>query len=392
MRVLWLPSACPLPSTDGNRQRHLHLLRAVARHHEVSLVTPATEAEASRVEELTELGLEVTPIAGPARSTGRVTAAVKRQPNCIVPSQIDLINDAVRPLTRRRFDAVVAALPLAPVAVRANARRTVIDDQNVEAELYRQLWQREPLGRRKVARFLDWRSVRAYERRWLAHADLVTVCSELDASRLTAIAGGRPVIAVPNGVSLNDVPYAENGRNQNELLMVGGMSWAPNVEAARLLVHSVMPAVWRERPAVHVNLVGKDPAPEVRALAGRRVTVTGEVQTTVPYLHQAALTVIPLMSGGGTRLKLLEAMAAGTPIVTTTIGAEGIALEHGSSAWVAPSVDGVSQGVITLLGDPGRARKMSARARRLAESSYGWDEIGGRFVRVLDELCHVPLA
>jgi glycosyltransferase involved in cell wall biosynthesis len=164
------------------------------------------------------------------------------------------------------------------------------------------------------------------------------------------------------------------------------MSYTPNIDGAVHFVNDVMPLVWARRPSARVQIVGKDPAAEVLALAGDRVQVTGGVPDVRPYLDRATLTVVPLRSGGGTRLKLLEAMSAGAPIVSTTLGAEGLGLEHGHEAWLATDAAGLGLGVLTLMSDPDRARAMAAAARARAERDLSWDRVGARLADLLGAL------
>jgi polysaccharide biosynthesis protein PslH len=138
------------------------------------------------------------------------------------------------------------------------------------------------------------------------------------------------------------------------------------------------------RPEVRVVIVGKAPPAEVRALASERIEVTGEVPSVLPYLHRATLTVLPLRSGGGTRLKVLEAMASGTPVLSTAIGVEGLDLRHQVEAWIGDRPRDLAEGVLALLADPSRAAAMALTARRRVERDYAWSAIGADLVSVFE--------
>jgi glycosyltransferase involved in cell wall biosynthesis len=151
------------------------------------------------------------------------------------------------------------------------------------------------------------------------------------------------------------------------------MGFDPNVHAAHLLVDTILPRVRRSNPEVTLWLVGRRPDPSVLRLARPGVVVTGEVPDMLPYLHKATVYVAPLRTGAGTRTKLLEAMAAGLPIVTTRIGLEGIDAEDGREVIVADEPESMADAVVRLLRQPWQRHDMGGAARRLAEKRYDWD-------------------
>jgi glycosyltransferase involved in cell wall biosynthesis len=157
------------------------------------------------------------------------------------------------------------------------------------------------------------------------------------------------------------------------LVFTGDMGFDPNVHAAHLLADTVLPRVRRSLPEVTLWLVGRRPDPSVVRLARPGVVVTGEVPDMLPYLHGAAVYVAPLRTGAGTRTKLLEAMAAGLPIVTTRIGLEGIDAEDGREIIVADEPASMAEAVVHLLRNPLRRQSIGSAARQLAEERYDWD-------------------
>ncbi len=393
VRVLWVSSVCPVPATDGNRQRNLHLLKAVARRHEVALVCPATDSERGSLDELRAIcarvqtvpAWEAGTLAAPARLRQRVRSVLERRPP-FLPQERGALEAAVALVTAEMPpDVAYGGLYVAPLLARADAP-LALDDQNVEEELYRRLWRLERRPMRRVSRFLDWVAVRTFERHWVMRAAAVTVCSARDRELLSLLVPEAHVEVIENGADLS-LPASDGAsRDPETVVMVGSMSYAPNVDGAMHLVNDVMPVVWARRPSARVQIVGKDPAPDVLALARDRVEVTGEVADVRPYLDRAAVTVVPLRSGGGTRLKLLEAMSAGAPIVSTTLGAEGLGLEHGREAWLADDAAGLGHGVLSLMADPDGAREMALAARARAERDLSWDRVGARLADLLGRL------
>lgn len=389
VRVLWVSSVCPVPATDGNRQRNLHLLKAVAQRHEVALVCPVTDSERGSLDELRANCSLVRTVPAQRRALPaatrlgqRVESVLRRRPPFLPQERTALEGAVATVVAEMAPDVVYGGLYVAPVLARAGAP-LALDDQNVEEELYRRLWRLEPRPLRKVSRFLDWVAVRSFEREWVERASAVTVCSARDRELLSRIVPGAHLEVVENGADLSHAASSGASRDPETVVMVGSMSYTPNIDGAVHLVNDVMPLVWARRPSARVQIVGKDPAPDVLALTGDRVQVTGEVPDVRPYLDRATLTVVPLRLGGGTRLKLLEAMSAGAPIVSTTLGAEGLGLEHGREAWLATDAAGLGLGVLSLMSDPDRAHAMALAARARAERDLSWDRPGARLAELL---------
>jgi|SRR5579884_207115 len=384
MRVLWVSAVSPLPLTDGNRHRHFHLLREVAREHEVVLVCPADERERVALEAVSALGVDARSVPPLSRGRGRISAGFHREPACLVPPDIDALCTAVG--GAGRFDMAFGALSVARAVMTANADRRLLDDQNVEEELYSRLWRAEPLGPRKLVRGLDALAVRGYERRSLRLPDAVTVSSARDLAQLQSRAPGQRFHLVPNGVDTRAIPFVSEGREPDTIMFAGAMSWPPNVAAAVSLARDIMPLIWKERADARLWIVGKDPAPEVAALAGERIAVTGTVDSMLPYLQRASAAVVPLRAGGGTRLKILEAMAAGLPVVTTSIGAEGLGLVDGREVVIADSPSPIADAVVRLMRDPRFAAGLVATARRRAEAEFEWTVIAPHLLELFATL------
>jgi glycosyltransferase involved in cell wall biosynthesis len=396
LNVLWFAPVSPYPVTSGAHLRHLCLLRAAGRAHNVTLVCPAPADAQTATAQIREMGVEVRFVPNLAQQPGRVLRAVGklrgavtgRPAHAYLPAALPAMTRLAEELGKAKpIDVAFGQLNTAPAVFATGARVRVLDEHNVEEEVYRRLTQCERLGPRKLAFFLDWRAVAGFERAWLPRADLVTACSDRDRDLLRQMVRRPPPIEVVlNGVDTEAVTFQEAGREPETLVMVGGMSYAPNVDAAEFLVRDVMPRDWASRPGVRLLVVGSNPVPQVRALAGPRVEVTGTVPDVRPYLHRAAATVVPLRSGGGTRFKILEAMAAGTPVVSTELGAEGLGLRDGEEVRLARTADELAGAILAVLADPAGARRMAAAARRRVERDYSWQGIGAEFVRLLERL------
>lgn len=380
MNVLWVHSVPLWPANDGNRIRHLGLLTRLGRRARIILVCPSEGVIVP--EEVASACERVVTVQSSRRSSGgvlrRLRDSARREPSCFVPQGIRDLERTVQALgVDRRFDVCFGSLYVAPAMFAANAGAFVVDDQNVEAAVYEQLWRHESISFRKLARLWDWVLVREFERRWLRRADRVTVCSADDAEALyRAIPDRARPEVLPNGVDVPKTQVETQVRDEKpSVLFVGGFRYRPNEDAAVFLAEEIMPIVWEVRPNCELWIVGKEPTPRIRELAGPNVVVTGEVPTVTPYYSRARVVCAPVRMGGGTRLKVLEAMASMIPVVGTTTGLQGLGIRNGLHAVVADTAPELAEGIIRCLQDREFAGALARSGRALVESEYGWDAI-----------------
>ncbi len=413
-RVLFLTPQLPYPPHQGTAIRNWHLIQHVARQHQVDVLsfTAQPQADLAAAEPLRAVVHRLAVVKTPARSVARRLADLLRGHADMTRrlASRDYI-DTLAAWLAHGYDVVQAeGIEMAPYllhmrrwrAVKNQQRRTddwtapgvegrrlVYDAHNAEALLQ----QRNCLTdlrrpRRWVAALyslVQWRRLAGVETDLLRRVDRVVAVSDADAAALCRLAPGVQPLVVPNGVDTAfydptlpeaRLPLALDAvlpPDRPLLVFTGKLDYRPNIEACRWLVQQVMPRLWAAHPDVHVALVGRDPAPSVQALASPRVTVTGWVPDTRPYMARATVFVAPLRVGGGTRLKLLEALAMGCPIVSTSQGAEG--LDLGGAAVLADDADCFAQAVGQLVQDAARRGALAQAARQLALARYDWRAI-----------------
>lgn len=245
----------------------------------------------------------------------------------------------------------------------------IVDAHNAESVLLQQLLAISSPSRVRARLLLERRAMVKLEGEMLPLADEVWVPAEADAVALRGI-GVRNVRVVPNAIDTEFYrPTADE--DANALVFPGIFSHLPNVDAAAQLCRNILPLVRKEIPVAHLFLVGKDQA-SITRWAGRDVTVTGRVEDIRPYLSRAAVVVVPLRYGSGTRLKILEAFGLGKAVVSTRKGCEGLEVTDNVHLCIADSPAAFADRVVDLLKHPERRRRLGAAARDLVEAKYSW--------------------
>jgi glycosyltransferase involved in cell wall biosynthesis len=232
--------------------------------------------------------------------------------------------------------------------------------------------------------------MRGWEARHAARFDRCLVVSEIEAQRLRAVAAGSAVSLVPNGVdtaALRPLPEAAAGKR---LIFVGHLRYPPNLDAVRFLARHILPALRSRIPEARLTVVGEGTPRALREFAGRDdIELVGRASSPIPYYGNAHIAVVPLRAGGGTRLKILEAMALGRPVVSTSLGCEGLAVEDGKHLLIANDAEAFAAAVARLLTDRALAARLTQQARALVERDYDWTGIAEQLFRVYDELLAV---
>jgi polysaccharide biosynthesis protein PslH len=237
-----------------------------------------------------------------------------------------------------------------------------------------------------LAHRLDAVAAVRQERRILSLADAAVVFSDRDSQRLADHAdNSAEIVTIPMGWEVPQTPLDPEGVNPAVLLFVGNFVHPPNVEAAIRLARDVLPRVRNARPDVTAEIVGPSPPPEVRALAGEAVSVTGAVPSVIPRLDRAAALVAPIKSGSGVRVKVLEALAAGKAVVTTPRGAEGLSARPRHELLVAETDEDLAAATVELLSDREARVGLARRARKWAERELTWAGMADRYDELYDK-------
>lgn len=389
MRILLLAPYPPSPPRGGGALRMIHLLRGLAARHAVTLLAFAPdEAAVAGMAPLRELCRVATVQGPPPRSTARraLTTLASPLPDMALRNASPAYAEALsRLLAAEPFDVVQAeSIEMAGYALQAAGLGAllVLDQFNAEYLLQRRAAQAD-LRRLRPAgglySLVQWSKLARYERRLLRRLDRVLVVSAEDRAALRRLEPRADPVVVPNGVDTEAVrPGAVRGDyGSASLVFAGTLDYRPNIDALRWFVAEALPLVRRRRPDARLLIVGRAAGPAVQALHdGEAVELVGEVPDVRPYIDGSAVYVVPMRIGGGSRLKLLEALAMEAPVVSTPMGAEGVeGLRHGEQLLLADRPDAFAEAVLRLIGDPALGEQLGRAGRAHVVAHYDWQTI-----------------
>lgn len=389
MRILFLTQVLPFPLDAGPRVRAHYVLRHLLDSgHEVTLasfVRPDDTAEAE--DHLRTLGLRLHTVpmrrSHVADLSHWLMSLPTPTPFLIARDRSRAMGRLLRRLVREHaFDAVHAdQLWMIPYGLRARRHAgagtlLVTDRHNAVQRIPRMLAAGEPSRARAGALRLEAAKLRRYEKGLAPRVDRAVWVSESDRRVVEGPNGARGSRVIPICVDPDEWKPLASDRPRRRVTFVGGLHWPPNAAGVGWFLREVWPRVRGAAPDAELSVIGRVPearAAELRRAAeGRGVEITGRVPDTAPYLRDTAAFVVPLLAGGGMRVKILDAWSRGLPVVSTPLGHEGIDAEPGRDLLVAEDAAGFADAVTTLLGDPALQDRLGRRGRRRIETSYDW--------------------
>lgn len=396
MRILWVKADKLLPVQNGGNIRTYHVLRYLSQRHELTFYSyyggspdPAYESELQRhLPGAVAFCTGKRELSGTARGfdylahlSSQAPYAVSRFAHAPVRKQIQTW------FRERRFDVAVCDFLDAAINFPGTLNiPSLLFQHNVESEIWRRHAATAGNPAKKMMYAMEFRKMLRYERAAVCKFQHVIAVSENDRSLMTQWVDGDHVTVVPTGVDLaqyRPAPTAAEGNSSAPLItFVGAMDWEPNVDGVEYFCSEVWPLIKAQVPQAKFRIVGRNPDRRVQKWASDSIEITGRVPSVVEHLHESAVVIVPLRIGGGTRLKIYEAMATAKAVVSTTVGAEGLDVHHGRDIMLADDPGSFARAVILLLRDP-ELRRRYERAAAEAAALYGWPAIGERFSAVL---------
>ena len=381
--MLLLAPQLPYPPEQGAALRNYNILKHLGQSHRLTLVAFGSPDEIAAP--LLDCCEQVLAVAPPARrAVQRLASQVLPVPDLAVRLRSAEFGATVAALCRRRRFAVVQceALELYRYTQMVTAP-LVLDAHNAEWRLQQRAYAAALRDRRPFAAaysLLQWHKLVRYEAAALRRAATTLAVSETDQADLQHIAPGAAVAVLPNGVDpAVYAPMPEIVEDADSILFGGKMDFRPNVEGALWLAQQVMPLVWSRRPTARLTLFGRDPAAAVQRLAADpRIIVTGHVPGVAAEkraLARASVVAVPLFSGGGTRLKVLSALAMARPLVSTPLGAAGYGLQSEEHLLLAPTARTFAVALLRLMDDRALASRLGASGRSMVLQHYTWERL-----------------
>lgn len=377
MHILFITTRLPEPPQSGDRLRALQQLRLLSRRHRITLLT------SGRVGPLPDRARETlmpycedivrVPLTWRDRALGLLRGLFSDLPFQVSLQGCARMRDTLaRLLATNRFDLLHLQLARSalnvPYPLPVPSVLDFIDALSANMEERARIDQ----GPRRWLARIEGARIHRYERRLCGIWDQLTVVAEADRDAI----GPFPNLRLNgNGVALEEFPFVVEGRAAHTLLFTGNLGYFANIDALLWFTHEVLPLVKAHRPDIRLSLVGARPHPSLLALTRQdaAIEVHGEVAHMHPYLAEAAVAIAPLRAGTGQSLKILEAMATGTPLVATPCAVRGIAVEPGRHLSLASQPADFAAQILDVLANPGQARQRAARARALVEAEYTWE-------------------
>jgi sugar transferase (PEP-CTERM/EpsH1 system associated) len=384
--VLVVSAHFPYPPRWGFATRVYQLMREIASRHDATLLCYAAPGDENVELVRQEFPVEVVerkPESTVAKRFSQARSLASRIPyDCYTTHSREMQQAIDRLLAERDFDIVQLESTLLMPFRFPDGTRIVLDEHNVDYEVYARMHETETSLLRKMFYRDQERRFRRYEQRsWQGVAACVAT-SEREAEIMRRHAPDTFVAAVPNGVDVDYFQPDDTPVEPRTLVFNGVLDYRPNIDGVNFLVDEVLPLVRERFPDVRLTVVGRGPASEVKALERRGVEATGEVPDVRPYLRGAAVVVVPIRMGSGTRLKVVEALSLAKPVVSTTLGCEGVDVHDREHLLIGDTAPAFAAQVERLFDDAEAGERLGRAGRELMERQYSWEYAG----RLLEEV------
>jgi sugar transferase (PEP-CTERM/EpsH1 system associated) len=398
MKLLWVKAGGLLPPDTGGKIRSFHILKQLARKHDITLFTFYPEHSDDLHPAGSDMFSKVICIPLPL-PPHRSLAEYARYARMLMAGRPFTIDKYFYPEVRRRyaelmqssqFDLIVCDFIVpAPLMAWKTPPPKILFTHNVEAEVWARHYKFASNPLVKLACWLESRALQRAERRYVQLADYVLTVSENNRASFAPYVDPRRISVIPTGVDTEYFQPSPSPEQPDTMAFTGSMDWMPNEDGVAYFVGKILPLIRSQIPEAAFWAVGRRPPRRLLDLASGSVVVTGAVEDIRPYLAKAAVCVVPLRSGSGTRIKIFEAMAMGKAVVSTTLGAEGLPVRHGENIILADDPADFARQVVDLLRDPPRRQQLGQAARQLVEQSYGWPAVADYFEGII-ESCTRP--
>lgn len=401
MRILFIAPRLPLPADTGGKIRTFNLVKQAAKVHKIDLVCFSFDAsDARHARELLESGIAVTLV--PAQEPNFIqkigSILLACAPYSVTKYYSKKMEEAIRKLTgENSYDmAHFDHIHMTHYDKFFDSRPCLVDEHNVEYRILERCADVEKSFIKKNLFIGQARKMKQFEAKKISSFSACSAVSDEDGKVLMHLTRNKkPVYTLPNGVDTEYFRVQGTGYRvqveENALVFTGSMDWLPNDDAAIYFCEDILPRLWTINPNIKFYIVGKGPSDRLKELAKdeQRIILTGRVDDVRPLMARSKVFVVPLRIGGGTRLKILEAMSMGKAVVSTSIGAEGIDYTEDADIVLADRPEAFAQKIVSLFNDNEKRKALGAAGRKLVLEKYDWNIVGEQLNRIYEDLTHV---
>lgn len=397
MKILWVKAGGLVPPDLGGRIRSYNILRELTTRHRVTLFTFYAEQANDPHGELAQIfdrvlywPLPISTNRGRGEFFSYLKHVIGSWPHSVAKYCRPEVVSAMRKLlSEESYDVLVCDFAIAAGVIPWDTPiPKVLFTHNVEAMIWQRHYRvsRNPLW--KLVSWGEYQKMLRFERFCLENSQHVLTVSEADRRIFNRFVDGTKLSVIPTGVDTDYFGLAPHLERPSSLVFTGAMDWMPNEDGMLYFVDAILPSIRREIQDVELTIVGRRPTSKLlAAVRGEsRIHVTGRVEDIRPYVQAGTVYVVPLRIGGGTRLKIFEAMAMGKAIVSTTVGAEGLPVMDGRDLLLADEPEDFARKVVLLLREPGERYRLGSTARALVEQRYSWRCVAAEFDSVLQSV------
>ncbi len=390
-KILLIARNSPYPTTDGEKLRVYNIIRHLSKYYDITLIYRAmyrNELEhekhllnyCSRIE-----GVFIPPPVSHFKRLIRLFNTLKHgYPFICSPYYFPAMADRIEKVTENVvYDAVQIEhsllFPYLDSLTKKNAGIKLVTLHNIDFIRFQRILNQMPFSIRKIFYYLFLKNLKTVELNGLKNFDFVLTMSEEDIKQLNSHGFDKKMVSIPNGVDVDAIRPIFVSPVPETILFVGSLDYIANKDGVLWFLNKVWPILISHMPKAKLLLVGRNPCNKLKSYQSVAVTVTGTVESVEPYYKQASVCIVPLRSGGGTRLKILEALAYGVPVVSTTLGCEGIKVENLKTILIADTPNSFAKAILKLCNNMELSTSISKKGRSLVEEQYSWRKITKKY-------------
>ena len=381
MKILMLTPYAPYPPNSGGRIRMWEQINYLGQRHDLTLVSfVASQEEYWQRKLLTGSCQQAVMVRHPQQLPTANLQELLEKPHVFQWYDVPAMTKTLEELQAQNFDVAIIEHIYMAQYHRLFPMPTILQEHNIESDIYKQLSMLDQGlngSSQKQRAFLraTWMLMARYENETWPKFPLRVTVSDQDKQRLDRRCSTGRTVVIENGINTRAIEPVEN-EGSRKILFMGTMNYEPNVDGALYCRHEIMPKIWQKDPTISLVIAGRDPTPAVRALvATPQVEVIANPEDMSDVAKECCLTVVPLRSGGGSRIKIPHSMAMGLPVVSTTIGCEGLTVTDGQDILIRDDPGQFSEAVVDVVSDPALQSRLRTAGRQLVEDRYDWSRM-----------------